>query len=223
MCNAESQRWQFRPFREGQRSPGLIVSFAGGALKFGGHTQREFFNILTSMEADALFLVDDLQSFYLQDDDGRWQNYAALETRLREFLAPYQGVLFIGASMGASAALMFAHLSTCTLSFAPFVDLDRDPRIEMKLARYRFPARARTFIRETILRNAQVHADRMHVHCGTLRGDLSQVQHLEEYIRVDVHEECNVHGVAKHLRDKGELLPLLRRSLQKALTYRAHS
>lgn len=172
------------------------------------------------MEADALFLVDDLQSFYLQDDDGKWQNYAVLEHKLKEFLAPYQGVLFIGASMGASAALMFAHLSTCTLSFAPFIDLDHDPRIEMKLARYRFPARVRTFVRDTILRNAQVHSDRVHVHCGTLPGDMAQARLLEEYIRVEVHEDCAGHGVAKHLRDKGELLPLLRRSLQRALASR---
>jgi len=52
----------FKPYIEGKRSDILIVSFAGGALQFGGHTQLEFINTLSSLDADQLFLMDPSQS-----------------------------------------------------------------------------------------------------------------------------------------------------------------
>ena len=209
----------FRPFKEGQRSRGVIVSFAGGALKFGGHTQHEFVAVLRGLKADALFLVDDHQSFYMRSDE-QWDNFERLEQKLKTFLSPYQGALFIGASMGASAALMFSHLSTACLSFAPFIDLDRDPRWDMKLARYRLPAHMRTFMRDVIMRNAQDAnvQPRINIQVGVFPGDLAQAKLIEPHARVTVHPGCPTHQVARFLRDRGELLPLLSRMYEGCLS-----
>jgi acetyl esterase/lipase len=52
-------------------------------------------------------------------DDG----YERYEARLAAAVAPYRHVIFIGDSMGATAALLFAHLATEVHAWTPQVDL----------------------------------------------------------------------------------------------------
>lgn len=52
-------------------------------------------------------------------DDG----YAAYEARLAAACAPYRHVIFIGDSMGATGALLFAHLASDVQAWTPQVDL----------------------------------------------------------------------------------------------------
>jgi len=207
------ERWRFIPCKHGERSDNVIVSFAGGALKIAGHTQHEFINILSNVKADSLFLLDEQQSFYLKSPSGNWNNFPLLEQQLTEFLAPYNRKLFIGASMGGSAALMFAHLSTACLSFAPFIDLDKDVRLFIRLTRFWFPKSARSFLSNQILSNMRNCADKIKIHIGVFPPDVVQANVLETEDRkrcLIVHADCSTHAVAKHLRDKSQLLQTIK-------------
>ena len=54
---------------------------------------------------------------------GGGEGYAAYEARLAAACAPYRHVIMIGDSMGATAALLFAHLATEVHAWTPQVDL----------------------------------------------------------------------------------------------------
>ena len=51
------------------------------------------------------------------------EGYERYEARLAAAVAPYRHVIFIGDSMGATAALLFAHLATEVHAWTPQVDL----------------------------------------------------------------------------------------------------
>jgi len=206
-----NSRVLFVPAQEGKRSKVLIVSFAGGALQYGGFTQMEFRNTLSSLNCDALYLMDPGQSFYLMNPDDTWTGFDHHEQLLRQHTSQYEGSLFIGASMGASAALLFGHLATRAVVFSPFVDLDKEVRWDYWLSKFRLPRHLRAMMAKRILSNVSSRPE-LQTHVGRSYGDIDQALLLPAK-SVVIHEGCNSHGVAKFLRNRGELLPLLQQSV----------
>lgn len=51
------------------------------------------------------------------------EGYELYEARLRAACGPYRSVVFIGDSMGATGALLFAHLATEVHAWTPQIDL----------------------------------------------------------------------------------------------------
>jgi len=109
----EDMRFSFVPAHPGgERTDMLIVSFAGGALKIGGHSQPEFQRALAFLDSDQLYLVDPTgMSWYLRGPTG-YDGIEFYERKLREILSHYKSSIFIGNCMGASAALFYSHLAT---------------------------------------------------------------------------------------------------------------
>ncbi len=62
-----------------------------------------------------------MYSRYCDDPSGKWLGYDFHEQRLREFLSNYNKVLLVGASMGASACLLFSHLADYVIAINPLV------------------------------------------------------------------------------------------------------
>lgn len=102
------------------------MSFSGAGLMIGGFVHKEFCKSISSItldeaSVDQVYLMDPAQSFYLQCSKYQWNGFAEMEKMLQEKRAQYDRIVFIGASMGASAVLLFAHLADQVIAFNPIV------------------------------------------------------------------------------------------------------
>jgi hypothetical protein len=106
------------------RSETLFISFAGAALLVGGFTFTEWKSTLIKfdLQADALFLTDPAQSFYLQDSTYSWQGLKYYRSLIQKYSKLYKRVILIGASMGASMVCMCNDLATLSIAFNPILD-----------------------------------------------------------------------------------------------------
>eukprot|EP01104_Vermistella_antarctica_P020366 TRINITY_DN8694_c0_g1_i1.p2 TRINITY_DN8694_c0_g1~~TRINITY_DN8694_c0_g1_i1.p2 ORF type:complete len:355 (+),score=85.23 TRINITY_DN8694_c0_g1_i1:1494-2558(+) len=191
----------------------LIVSFAGAALKIGGFPRQEFRRTLSCFEADQLFLMDPEQSWYLNDPTRQWKGMEYFNERLAIITKQYQHVMFIGASMGAEAALFYSHHATRAVVFNPMpVDLMRESwwRFFAKLGTRRVPLELRMAQFEMLRDNIAQCKGVVTVHVSHEPYDLEQASFIDQYCEVIRHSDCVTHHMAAHLKSKGELVTTLR-------------
>jgi len=173
----EKQRWQFTPHEEGRRTKGLIVAFAGGALHLAMIPQREFVKSLSDVPTDKLFLVDPLQSWFLNDPNGEWKGFEYLSEKLSELFQEYQKVLLIGNCMGASGAMLFSHLADRVLVFNPHVALHELKGLK-NLGWRRLPQQWKDNHLTAFSDNLSKCRGHITVHVGTNAEDLFQIEFL---------------------------------------------
>jgi hypothetical protein len=115
----------FQLFKEGSKdSQTVIISFSGYRELSGGITPFEFLNILTriSPEPDKYFFKDPYKNWYHK---GIFEGVEQFATYLKNITNKYQRIVFMGASMGGYAAILFGSLvpAHCVLAFNPQTNL----------------------------------------------------------------------------------------------------
>ena len=190
---------------DGVRAPLLLVAFAAQ----GPGMQQWLAPVLTcrasGLALDALFVADPSNSYYLQDPGGAWDGVRYYERLVARHAAGYQHVLLIGSSMGASAALLHAHLGSRAIAFAPRVDLSASHGAYVPDGA-RAAGLAHT---RRSLRALRGHAD---VHVGRCNYvDVAQVAPIahEASVRVHTHNTYH-HNVPAYLEREGRLGPMVK-------------
>jgi len=101
----------------------LVVSFAGHDLLFGRIPRFEFFNFFEKhfTQVDRHFYVDMAKASYHKGITGITTTIDETVTYLKEQIAPYKNVVFLGVSSGGYAAILFGSLLcvTSVLAFIP--------------------------------------------------------------------------------------------------------
>ncbi|KAJ1448178.1 hypothetical protein M885DRAFT_574775 [Pelagophyceae sp. CCMP2097] len=213
----------------------LVVAFAG--LGVSGLARFEWRRVLTNVlrrdvergaAFDVLFVADPASSWYTGGAANRWRGDSALKKALRALRRRYECVVFVGDSMGASAALRFADcgrpdvvlaLAPQTASFEDDKHVGRDDlRLSKKRCYQRLEAPLFASVRKTLARRGRVD-----VHHA--RGDEGDAAHaaalssgLGPYaarLGVVAHDGAS-HDVAFHLKQTGQLEPLVETALRDA-------
>ena len=222
----------FEPACVGHRAPVLLVAFAAQ----GPGMQQWQVPCAAARAAggplDVLYLADPSNSYYLQDPRGGWEGLAHYGALIDAHAAPYESVLMLGSSMGATAALQHAHRAARVLAFGPRVDLRRSHGSFVPDAAKNACAQA---IDRALEQHAREHASgggtanggtgtsgndgtgvgrvAVHVGSGNLE-DMTQAARVRGRRAVVVVEHDTFHhNVPMHLEREGLLVPLLKREL----------
>ncbi len=211
------------------RSDVLVIAFGGFAMSVGGMPPFEFIRVLNdAVPAKKLLLRDRRQSWYHRGVDGFAPDLAGVEVAIRRIVdrvAPRK-LVTIGASAGGYGALLFGRLLGAAEihAFGPQTFIGPGLRIRhldyrwqklwvslMLSGRYqaRYGDLYRVFSRTPSLNTSVV------VHyCHTDRFDTAHARRLGRHPDVELREyDEGGHFIVKHLRDTGQLKPLLQASL----------
>jgi len=144
---------------------------------------------------------------------------------LREYTSYYKGTLFIGASMGGSAVLLFSHLCDHAVAFDPLIDLRKDPRWNFYIPSLFIKKEHLDFIVKKIDTSIAEHQLKQHfrrggiaeptliIHVSDSQGDRLQASMLPnsnyKMIKQYNKDQSRNHGVARYLKSCGKLIPEL--------------
>jgi Phytanoyl-CoA dioxygenase (PhyH) len=170
---------------------------------------------------DVLHVMDFAYSWYCQDPTCSWKGGDYYERELQSRLQPYAKVLFLGDSMGGSAALRFSHLAHAVIAFTPQIDVVHYEAV----TRLDFTKDRREKLRAEILDAVFRASNTAHitVHYGSqCAEDVRQVQFLrapssnrKHFILVE--HDYDDHILSLHLREQGKLIDLINDGIQKFL------
>jgi hypothetical protein len=162
-------------------------------------------NIISSKRSqlDVLNVLDPAFSWYCQDPSCQWKGGEFYQGRLKDLLEGYTGVMFLGDSMGAAAALRFSSLATNVLAFTPQVDISKYEAI----TRSDFTVEIRQKFQNDVIAAVQQTRAVITIHYGEhCQEDVRQVGLLPTNDRVKlVPHDYDDHILSLHLRDLGKL------------------
>jgi Phytanoyl-CoA dioxygenase (PhyH) len=170
---------------------------------------------------DVLHVMDFAYSWYCQDPTGSWNGGDYYERELQSRLRPYARVLFLGDSMGGSAALRFSYLAHSVIAFTPQIDIVHYEAV----TRADFPKDRRQQLRAEILDAVFRASNAAHItiHYGSqCAEDVRQVQLLRDSSSSREHldlveHDYDDHILSLHLRKQGKLIDLVNDAIQKFL------
>ena len=183
----------------------LVVSFAGHDLVFGLIPRFEFFNFFEKhfTHIDRHFYVDMSKASYHKGITGITTTIDETVAYLKEKIAPYKTVLFLGISSGGYAAILFGSLLRVTSVFAFIPQTHLRERVTNESYRDIAP-----YINDTTVYE--------------LYGDLSAknekgFHHISHCERIGHHKNVTIirqpNFNLKRMRDNGELYAIITRLL----------
>jgi hypothetical protein len=180
----------------------LIVSFSGNALMYGGIPKFEFVHFFEKNfnDVNRHFYVDTNLSSYHKGIPEISNNIDETKEYLQKEIEKYKRVIFIGASSGGYAAILFGSLLNVTyvLAFIPQTILHSQDRDE----KYRDISR-------------YINNKTKYYLCGDLSVENpSDCHHISHCERISCHKnvfikKCQSVNV-KEMRDSGELYTILK-------------
>ncbi len=115
-----------------ENKPNLLVSF-GGIRQGIGIPTFEFFNSLSDINCDKVFIRDFNQAWYQLGVDDEINSWNELKNILEKLIEDnkYKNVLFLGNSMGGYAAMMFGTMLQVNqvVAFAPQTFINKSKRL----------------------------------------------------------------------------------------------
>lgn len=155
-----------------------------------------------------LYVVDPARGWYGGGDEG----YELWEARLRAACAPYRSVVFIGDSMGATGALLFAHLATEVHAWTPQIDLATSS------IRPGHGPDWHAILRHRVLKGVAGCRGQVVVHTGSWRHDLDQARCLptQAGLKVQIYS-VESHRLALALDRRGLLVQIVRSAVLHAM------
>lgn len=212
----------------GNGSKTLMVAFAGlsGAV---GIYAFEFFNITRQFDVDKIFIRDLSQSWYLKGLKGLTQSLAETGQYLKGLIKQhqYENVVFLGNSMGGSAAIAHGVLAGANviLSFAPQTFLDAanrgrhgDNRWPQQVASLPAPADTPGADLKALL-DALPYEGKIHIFYATdERIDKVHAEYVATCHNVELHE-CREGGhlLVQNMKKSGRLYRVLRDALTRSV------
>jgi hypothetical protein len=210
-------------------SPVLAVAFGGIAMSVGGIPPFEFFRVLNEAEpAKKLLLRDRSQSWYHRGVDGFGDDVAGVEAAIRRIVEREQPrkLVMLGASAGGYAALLFGRLLGAAEIHAFGPQTFIGPGLRLRHLDYRwgrlwlslmlsgrYQPRYGDIYR--VFKRTPSQGSRVVVHyCDSDRFDNAHAKRLGRHPDVELRRyDEGGHFIVKHLRDTGQLKPLLQASL----------
>lgn len=211
------------------QSPVLVVAFGGFAMSVGGIPPFEFFRTLNdAVPAKKLLLRDREQSWYHRGVDGFGDDIAGVEAAIRRIVEREQPrrLVTIGASAGGYAALLFGRLLGADeiQVFGPQTFIG--PGLRLRHLDYRWSrlwlslmlsgryqpryGDLYRFFKRTPSPNSRVVVH----YSDSDRFDDAHARRLGRHPDVELRRyDEGGHFIVKHLRDTGQLEPLLRELL----------
>ena len=216
---AESLTQAFRFVKRSDRSE-IVVVFAPANI----NVPVEFSSAIPSC-SNILYVRDPEWCWYLKiplHAHGRtqyhlWEGYSYFESILERFVQGFDSRIFIGDSMGGSAALLFSHMATKVHAFVPQLELDSwfTKKIDgiSKRRREIIPEEKRRMFALKIRENMRIVGDCCYIiHFTKFPGDASQ----KEVLRSINAQNCSIidhdietHGLYDHLLQEGNLQEIL--------------
>ena len=160
---------------------------------------------------DVLNVLDPAFSWYQQDPSCTWKGQEFYRNRLKDLTSSYDEVMYLGDSMGAAAALLFADLADQVLVFTPQIDISTYDAIK----RMDFPSHLRSSFKDAVIDAVNKSKCHIKIHYGSgCNEDVSQIGCLIEKVgeksRVTlVPHDFDDHVLSIHLKDKGELKSII--------------
>lgn len=204
----------------------LAVAFGGIAMSVGGIPPFEFFRVLNeTAPAKKLLLRDRSQSWYHRGVDGFAEDIAGVEAALGRIVEREQPqkLVTVGASAGGYAALLFGRLLGAdeVHAFGPQTFIGPGLRLRHLDYRWgklwaslmlsgRYQPRYGDLYR--VFERTPSRSSRIVVHyCDSDRFDDAHARRLGRHPDVELRRyDEGGHFIVKHLRDSGQLQPLLR-------------
>lgn len=202
----------------------LLVSF-GGIQQGLGVPVFEFFNSISDVPCDKIFLRDFHQAWYQKGVDAELDHVDKLIAYLREKITDnqYDKVCFIGNSMGGYAALLFGSILNvdCVIAFAPqtFVDMfnrliNRDFRWQRQIFKmYGFKRKRKEFfdLKKYLSKNNLYTTELNLYYSSEHILDKKHAERLKNEKNIILHPiKEGGHKVVKIVRDSGELKSLIK-------------
>eukprot|EP00889_Picochlorum_renovo_P003466 jgi/Picre1/30496/NNA_005860.t1 len=192
-------------------SPVLVVAFgsAPGVPNWGGAIRRVRENFDNDSHAeinfDVLYVVDPHRSWYGGGDE----RYSQYNNAIEKIASQYPKVIFIGDSMGATAALMFAKHATMVHSFCPQIDLSKSSIRPGEEEAWE------GILKERVLAGIEACSGDIQVHVGNWHHDVQQSNIIPsslEQARVKIYG-IDSHRLAIALDRGNKLIPILESSI----------
>ncbi len=217
---------------------GYLVDLRGHKnllLSFGGIHQGlqmpvfEFFNSISDIDCDKIFLRDFHQAWYQKGVDSELNHIDKLIEHLREQIAinQYDKICFLGNSMGGYAAILFGTLLNVdsVISFAPQTFIDRlnrwrswDRRWTKELSSvYAFKEkRPEYFDLKNQLSTLDSYKTQINIYYSKNdRLDRYHAERLKSTRNILLHPRPEEgHDIVKQIRNSGELKALLQSAFQ---------
>lgn len=201
----------------------LLVTF-GGINQQATKPVFEFFNTLRDVDCDKVFIRDINQAWYHKGIDSDIYNMDKIVVYLQDLInvGKYEKVCFMGNSMGGYAAILFGTLVgvDTVISFAPqtFIDsknrlLNRDHRWRSQMRNiYAFDGKREEFFNlKLYLKKNNRNKTQIDVYFNPdHRLDRVHAERIKKNKNVKlISVDHGGHGIAKTLRDTGELKILI--------------
>ncbi|QAA81357.1 hypothetical protein EI546_06280 [Aequorivita sp. H23M31] len=206
----------------------LLVSF-GGIYQGLGIPVFEFFNSISDIQCDKIFLRDFNQAWYHMGVDSELNSMDEITEYLGKMITEkgYEKVCFIGNSMGGYAALLFGSILkvSCVIAFAPQTFINKgnrlfylDRRWRKQIARvYAFNnKKTENFDIKKILSRNQDFGTRLNIYYSTQhRLDKIHAERLKRINNIFLHPiREGGHEVVRIVRNNGELKSLIKASFE---------
>ena len=204
----------------------LLVSF-GGIQQGLGMPVFEFFNSISDIPCDKIFLRDFHQVWYQKGVDSELDHIDKLIARLKEIISQnnYDKICFIGNSMGGYAAILFGTILNIdtVISFAPQSYIDRFNRLisydirwknEISKVHSNKDKRKEYFDLKKHLSKIQSYKTELNIYYSpNHRLDKKHAERLKNENNVILHSiEEGGHAIVKVVRNNGDLKSLIQRS-----------
>jgi predicted esterase YcpF (UPF0227 family) len=201
----------------------LLVSF-GGIRQGLGVPVFEFFNSISYIECDKIFLRDFNQSWYQKGVDSELNHVDKVLNYLRKIIDKneYKNICFLGNSMGGYASILFGTILNVdtVISFAPQTFINRINRFMKKDKRWSHEInliynydlkRKEYFDLKKYLKKNNAYKTKINIYYSS--SHTLDSKHSERLLHVKgvnlIPFEKGGHSVVKTLRDNGQLKALL--------------
>ncbi len=217
-----------RPFLfEHNSSKNLLISF-GGIRQNIGMPIFEFYNSISDLDCDKIYIRDFNQAWYQLGVDGKISSidklYEFLEDIIEEY--KYERIVCLGNSMGGYAAILFGVRlkATTILSFSPQSFIGKAHRIYYKDKRWskylRKIYRSKLFSKYYDLKLClKQHSDfdgLIHIYYGSdNKLDEIHAKRLKAFSFVKLNSVEGDHNIVRSIRDSGQLIKLINDALIK--------
>lgn len=200
----------------------LLVSF-GGIMQGLGMPVFEFYNSISDVECDKIFLRDFEQSWYQKGVDKDVNSLEKLEHWLNSIIAKgnYSNVVFLGNSMGGYAAILFGVKLNITnvIAFAPQTTIKKVDRIlnfdfrwRNQIQRvYKNPNKKPIYFDlNSILKKIDYKTAISIYYSPNHRLDKWHAERIQKHNKINLNPiKEGGHGVVKVLRDNGSLKKII--------------
>ncbi|MDB4835325.1 hypothetical protein OAH12_01940 [Cyclobacteriaceae bacterium] len=206
----------------------LLVSF-GGIQQGLGIPVFEFFNSISDIPCDKLFLRDFSQAWYQKGVDSKLDHIEKVVQYIQDKINDneYDKICFLGNSMGGYAAILFGSMLNVdtVISFAPQTFIGRFQRLINRDGRWHSQItkvqgfkhkRKDLFDLKKYLKRNRLYKTQINIYYSP--KDILDKKHAERLKKVNniaLHPiEEGGHAVVKVVRDKGELKSLIKSTFE---------